>query len=183
MMRSKKYQRGAAKTRGSLVAEARKAASEHLRRHAAWHAPAASPVALFFFAHLLTLAAFALMKSGILQQEQLDHKSLVIWSVYGFLPLLLCSYLCFFAVARPVAGILARRFPDWTTTSLELASGAAYGAAVAVSLIALLQPDTWLSAALVLLIGLASGQGNWFIYRKLTAVAACPQETPPQERP
>ena len=113
-MSNKRNQRGAVKSRGSFTAEARRAAGEHLRRHAAWHAPAASPVALFFFAHLLTLAAFALMKSGVLQQDQLDHKSLVIWSVYGFLPLLLCSYLCFFVVARPVAGFLERRFPDWT---------------------------------------------------------------------
>lgn len=182
-MSNKRNQRGAVKSRGSFTAEARRAAGEHLRRHAAWHAPAASPVALFFFAHLLTLAAFALMKSGVLQQDQLDHKSLVIWSVYGFLPLLLCSYLCFFVVARPVAGFLARRFPDWTAGQLDLASGAAYGAAVAVALCLLLQPTAWLNAGLVLLVGIASGLGNWFLYRKLTADAACPIEPSPQERP
>lgn len=182
-MSSKRNQRSAAKSRGSLTAGAWRAAGEHLRRHAAWHAPAASPVALFFFAHLLTLAAFALMKSGVLQQDQLDHKSLVIWSVYGFLPLLLCSYLGFFVVARPVAGILARKFPDWPAVRLDLASGAAYGVAVAASLLLLLQPGAWLNGGLVLLVGLGSGLGNWFMYRKLTAVAACPVEPQPQEIP
>jgi hypothetical protein len=123
-------------------------------------------------AHLLTLLALICIKSGVLQQEQLIHKTVVTWAVYGFFPLLLCSYCCFFAVAKPVTGLLERKFPHWSPSMLTLSSGAAYGAAMGILLLLLLEPRTLLSAVFLLVIGIVNGLGNWFFYRKLTIVDA-----------
>lgn len=153
---------------------------QHFRNHVGWYLPALTPVALFLLAHLITLLTFFLTKSGMADQDQEVHKTVVTWAVYGFLPLLLSSYLCFFAVARPAFGVLARKFPLLTEAMLHLSTGASYGVAIGLSLLLLLMPDTGLNALLVLLIGLAVGQGNWFVYRKLV-VLEHPAGTPSLE--
>jgi hypothetical protein len=134
--------------------------------------PALAPLVFFFLAHGITLFTLILVKSGVLPQGQAMHKTLVTWAVYGFLPLLLCSYGCFFAVARPATGLLERRFPEWTPARLSLAAGGAYGAAIGIALLLLLAPKALLSALFLLTIGMATGLANWFLYRKLTVVAA-----------
>lgn len=171
------------RARGSLTREARQAINQHVREHAAWYAPAVSAVAFFLFAHLLTLLAFFLMKSGGMHQEQDVHKIIVTWAVYGFLPLLLCSYLCFFAVARPVTGLLARKCSFWTTTTMHLVTGAVYGAAIGLALLLLLVPDTWFNVLLVFCIGVATGEGNWFFYRKLAVPDPVIEEHRLEEQP
>jgi hypothetical protein len=169
--------------RGSLLAELRKTLAQHFRAHVAWYLPALTPVVLFLLAHLLTLLAFFLTKSGEAYQDQELHKTMVTWAVYGFLPLLLSSYLCFFVVARPAIGVLARKFPLWTDAALHLSAGGAYGLAIGLSLFLLLMPATLLNALLILLIGLAVGQGNWFVYRRLVAIEFVRETHPLEEQP
>jgi hypothetical protein len=171
-MRTKRNQRGVRRARVPLALSVRKAVTQHVRKHLVAYVPALLPLAFFFLAHLLTVLTLIFIKSGLLRQEHLLHKTVVTWAVYGFLPLLLCSYLCFFVVARPVTGILERKFPHWTATMLNLSSGGAYGAAMGLFLLLLLEPRTWLNAVFLLFIGMVVGQGNWFFYRKLTADAA-----------
>jgi len=157
--------------RVSLIAALRKAVARHLARHLVVYVPALLPLVLFFLAHGVTLLTLICIKSGVLQQGYLMHKTVVTWAVYGFLPLLLCSYGCFFAVARPATGMLERRFPEWPPLKLTLMTGAAYGAAVGLALLVLLEPRSLFRALFLLVIGMATGQGNWFLYRKLTVTA------------
>lgn len=171
-MRTNKNSRAANKARVSPVLALRKALSQHVRKHVVCYVPALAPLAFFLLAHGLTLCTLVLFRSGLLHQEQLVHKTLVTWAVYGFLPLLLCSYLGFFAVGRVAQAILERKYSHWSQKALTLTAGAAYGAAVGVCLLLLLAPDTWLNGLLVLLIGMAAGLGNWFFYRKLAIVDA-----------
>ena len=118
----------------------------------------------------MTLLALICIKSGVMP-EHLMPKTVVTWAVYGFLPLLLCSYGCFFAVARPVTSLLERKCLHLSATMLTLAAGAVYGAAIGSALFLLLEPGTVLNALFLLGIGMATGLGNWFLYRKLTVVA------------
>jgi len=166
-MRNKRNHRVVQKTGFSLVKGIHKAFVEHIKKNRLLYAPALAPISLFLLAHLLFLLAFVFMKMGVLQKEQLVHKTVVTWAVFGFPALLLSSYLCFFLVARFAVGILARKFPLWSATMLDLATGAAYGAAIGVFLVLLRKPDAWFSALLLLLVGIATGQGSWFFYRKL----------------
>lgn len=171
-MRTKRNQRGVRRARIPLTVALRTAVSRHIRNRLALYVPALVPLLLFFVAHLLALLVLICIKSGVLHQEQLIHKTAVTWAFYGFLPLLLSSYCCFFAVARPVAGLLPHKFPDWSTSLHTLSAGAAYGAAMSVLLFLLLEPRTLLNAVFLLLVGIATGLGNWFFYRKLTIVDA-----------
>lgn len=146
--------------------------SRHLRRHRLYYVPLLAPLILFLLAHLVTLLALMLIKSGVLTGEHVMVKTVVTWAVYGFLPLLLCSYLCFFTVARPAIGILARVCADWPSIGRDLTIGGVYGLVMGLTLALLLGPDTWLKGMTVMGIGLAAGQGNWFFYRKWEPVDA-----------
>jgi len=158
------------------MAGLRRAVSRHLNKHLVVYLPALAPLVFFFLAHGVTVLALILIKSGVLPQGQVLHKTLVTWAVYGILPLLLCSYGCFFAVARPATGVLARRFPEWTPTRLTLAAGAAYGAAVGLALLVLLEPGSLLRVLFLLTVGMATGLGNWLLYRKLTVTVVAADE-------
>lgn len=171
-MRTKRNQRGVRRARVPLTVVLRTAVSRHVRNRLVLYVPALVPLLLFLVAHLLALLILICIKSGVLHQGQSIHKTAVTWAFYGFLPLLLSSYCCFFAVARPVAGQLPHKFPDWTAPMHTLAAGAAYGAAMGMLLLLLLEPRTLLNAAFLLLVGIATGLGNWFFYRKLTIVDA-----------
>lgn len=171
-MRTTRNRRGVRRARVPLAVALRTAVSRHVRNHLVLYVPAFVPLLVFLVAHLLALVVVICIKSGVLQQEQLIHKTVVTWAFYGFLPLLLSSYCCFFAVARPVTGLLQHKFPDWSTPMHTLASGAAYGAAMGMLLLLLLAPRTPLNAVFLLLVGIATGLGNWFFYRKLTIVEA-----------
>ncbi|WP_028317343.1 hypothetical protein [Desulfobulbus elongatus] len=155
----------------------RGAIGRHLRKHLVIYVPAAAPLIFVLLAHGITVATLVLIRSGVLPQGLGLHKTLVTWGVYGFLPLLLCSYGCFFAVARPVTGLLTRRYPEWPPAGLTVVSGAAYGAAVALVLLLLLAPGSTLRVFFLLLIGMATGLGNWWLYRALTV--APPQTAQP----
>lgn len=171
-MRSKrKYTGGQAQGR-SILYGLRKAITRHFINNSAPYAPALSPLVFFFLAHIITLLALLFMQTGILQKDYILHKTMVTWAVYGFLPFLLCSYVSFYCIARPVADLLARRFPFWSSSILNISSGGAYGLAVGLFLVLLLKPHTGLSIFLLFFIGLAAGQGNWFFYRKLVNSAA-----------
>ncbi|MBV5319254.1 MAG: hypothetical protein JZU50_15800 [Desulfobulbaceae bacterium] len=150
----------------------RKALVQHIQKKIGFYAPALSPVVFFFLAHVITLLTLVFIKTGVLQNDQGIYKTVVTWAVYGFLPFLLCSYGSFYFVARPAAGALERKFPDWSATVRNLSSGGVYGAALVLALILLLRPDTGMDRLLLLLIGAAAGQGNWFFYRKLASIDA-----------
>jgi hypothetical protein len=143
-----------------------------VRKHLVVYVPALLPTVFVLFAHLVSLLTVIFIKSGFLGHEQLLHKTFVTWAIYGFLPLVLCSYCCFFAVARPVTGILERRFPLWSASMLTVSSGTIYGTAMGAFLFVLLEPATVLNTVFLLFIGMVVGQGNWFFYRKLTVVEA-----------
>jgi hypothetical protein len=147
----------------------RKALVQHIQKNIGSYAPALSPVIFFLLAHVLTLLTLVFMKTGVLQSDQGVCKTVVTWAVYGFLPFLLCSYGSFYLVARPAAGALDRKFPDWSVAVRNLASGGVYGAALVLALVLLLRPDTGINRLLLLLIGAAAGQGNWYFYRKLAS--------------
>jgi len=167
-MRSKRNRKGTqGKGISSIVEGIRQAFTQHIKKNSAPYAPALSPIVFFLLAHIITLLALIFMQAGMLPKDQVVCKTIVTWAVYGFLPLLLCSYVSFYFIARPVAGVLERKFPLWSEPVLNLSSGAAYGVAIGLFLVLLLNPNSGLSAFLVLLIGIAAGQGNWFFYRKL----------------
>ena len=171
-MRTKRNQRGVQRARVPLVLALRKVIARHVRKYLAVYVPALLPFAFVILAHFLILFVWVLMKSGILRPEHLALKTVVTWAFYGFPLLLLSSYLCFFAVARPVIGVLERKFPLWSVTMLNLSSGGVYGVTIGLFLLLLLEPRSWLNAIFLLLIGMAVGQGNWYCYRKLTVVDA-----------
>lgn len=125
---------------------------------------------LFILAHVLTLIVFILIHYGLVAQNPALYETVVTWAVYGFFPLLLCSYGCFFALARPGIFFLAKRFPHWSVSRLHLANGGVYGAGTGLALLALLQPGVGPKSLLLFLIGLTSGVGNWLLYRRLIAV-------------
>ena len=150
----------------------RKAIGQHLRKHLTIYVPAVMPLFFFLLAHAITVATLILIKAGVLPQGLELHKTLVTWGVYGFLPLLLSSYGCFFAVARPVVGQLTRRFPGWMPGILTLISGVAYGAAVGLVLLLLLAPDSMQRIFFLAPVGMATGLGNWWLYRALTEASA-----------
>ena len=170
-MRTKNNRRNVRRTRVSLATTLRRAVTGHLVGRLAVYLPALVPLTLFVLAHLLFLVALILLKSGILPPGQTMHKTLVTWAVYGILPLLFCSYGCFFAVARPASAVLARRFAQWTPATLTLAGGAGYGLSVATTLLIVLEPRSPLRVLFLLAIGMVTGLGNWWVYRKLTVTA------------
>ena len=167
-MRIKKNQRTAQKTGISVVHGMRKVFIQHVKKKGVVYAPALAPLVVFFLAHIVFLLAFVLMKMGVLQNEQLVHKTIVTWAVFGFPSLLLSSYICFYVVTRlAVGGMLARKFPLWSATMLNMSIGTVYGAGIGVLLVLLRKPEAWFSTLLLLCIGIVAGQGNWFFYRKL----------------
>ncbi|WP_310600688.1 hypothetical protein [Desulfobulbus sp.] len=176
-MKNKRNRRNTRRVRISPVSAVRKVLVQHLKKYLIVYVPAVMPLFFFFLAHGITVVTLILIKSGALPQGLALHKTLVTWGVYGVMPLLLCSYGCFFAVARPAAGLLARKFPQWMPDTLTLASGVAYGAAVALVLLLLLAPASIPRVFFLLLIGMTTGLGNWWLYRALTGASA--QAVPP----
>lgn len=166
-MSTQRTQRRARRPRQSPVAELRRALTAHLLKYPALYIPVAMPVVLFFLAHLLTLFAVFGITAGFLSHDQGLHKSALIWAVYGFRLLLPCSYAGFFAVAKPVTRILTNRYSQWPPLQLTLAGGAAYGLAICLILLALLGPSSPGRVLLLLFIGMTTGIGNWYIYRRL----------------
>ena len=140
----------------------RKALVQHVQKNSASYAPAFLPIVFFLLAHVSTLVV------RLLQQDQVVCKTIVTWAVYGFLPLLLCSYGAFYLVARPMVGVLERKFSYWSGTVQNLGVGVTYGAAIGIALALPLNKSVPLWGTLLLLvIGMAVGQGNWFFYRRL----------------
>jgi mannose/fructose/N-acetylgalactosamine-specific phosphotransferase system component IIC len=140
----------------------------HFKQHVAWYVPVVAPFLVSVFAHLLALAVFFLDKLNIVRVDLSVYKTMITWAYYGFRPLLLCSYFCFFALARPSITFLAKNMPQWTDTSLHLANGAIYGAGIGLTLLLWLNPGVGPKALLIFVIGLIVGLGNWFIYRFLS---------------
>lgn len=149
----------------------RAALSQGLRRllitKVGWYAPAVVPVLLSILAHLLTLIVFILIRCGLVAQNPMLYTHMITWAVYGCIPFLLCSYGVFFVLARPGIQVLAQKFPHWSATSLHLATGCIYGIATGLALLLLLQPGVGPKSLLLFLVGLISGVGNWYFYRKL----------------
>jgi len=170
--KNKRNRRNTRKARISPVSAVRKAIGQHLRKHLTIYVPAVMPLFFFLLAHAITVATLILIKAGVLPQDLELHKTLVTWGVYGLLPLSLCSYGCFFAVGRPVTGLLARKFPGWMPGILTLLSGVAYGAAVALVLLLLLAPGSMQRIFFLAPVGMATGLGNWWLYRSLTGASA-----------
>jgi len=140
-----------------------------LTTRVAWYAPAVFPVLLSVSVHLLTLITFILIRCELVAQNQLLYTNMVTWAVYGFIPLLLCSYAGFLMLARPGIQVLAQKLPHWSTSSLHLANGCIYGITTGLALLALLQPGVGPKSLLLFLVGLISGIGNWWFYRKLVS--------------
>ena len=154
-----------------------------LTNRVGWYVPAALPVLLFILAHLLTLITFIFIRYELLAPYQDAYKTMVTWAVYGFVPLLLCSYACFFAVARPGISVLARKLPHWSASHLHMANGGLYGCGIGLGLLVLLQPGVGPKSLLLFLIGLVSGFGNWQLYRRLVVVAPVDPDTlDPEEK-
>lgn len=128
------------------------------------------PLLLFFLAHLLTLIAFVLIRYELIPQDPVLYKTAVTWAVYGFIPLLLSSYCCFYALARPGIAFLARQFSQWSVSNLHLANGCVYGIGMGLALLVMLQPGIGLKSLILFLIGLVNGLGTWQLYRRLVAV-------------
>lgn len=169
-MNAPRRRRPPKRKRISIIVALLQGIRHHLITRVGWYVPAVVPVLLFVLAHLLTLIVFILIHCGLFAQNPALYKTVVTWAVYGFFPLLLCSYGCFFGLARPGIFFLAKRFPHWSLSNLHLANGGVYGAGTGVALLALLQPGVGPKSLLLFLIGLTSGVGNWLLYRKLTAV-------------
>lgn len=134
-----------------------------------WYAPAVFPVLLSIFAHLLTLITFLLMRCGLVAENQMLYINMITWAVYGFVPLLLCSYAGFLMLARPGIQMLAQKLPHWSVASLHLANGCIYGTATGLGMLALLQPGVGPKSLLLFLVGLISGMGNWWFFHKLVS--------------
>jgi hypothetical protein len=146
----------------------RKAITRHLKKYVLVYAPLLCPLLFFLLAHGMTITMLILIKSGLFQQGNILYKTLATWAFYGFLPLLLCSYGCFFAVARPVAGIIERSLPHLSPSMRNQAIASSYGIALVLTLLLLLGFGTLVHALLLIVIGMASGQGTWLFYRTLT---------------
>ena len=154
--------------RVAIIPALRRSLVQHFRSRLMAYVPASLPLLLFVFAHGGAILTLILIKSGVLSQDQAVHKTMVTWAVYGILPLLFCSYLCFFALARPATGFLVQRFPEWPPLQHTMAVGALYGGGVSMALMVLLEPNTVLRFCFLLVIGMSTGLGNWFFYRRLT---------------
>lgn len=169
-MNAPRRRRPPKRKRVSIIAALLQGIRHHLVTRVAWYVPAVAPVLLFILAHVLTLIVFILIHCGLFSQNPALYETMVTWAVYGFFPLLLCSYGCFYALARPGISFLAKRFPHWSVSNLHLANGCVYGAGTGLALLALLQPGVGLKSLLLFLIGLISGVGNWQLYLRLVAV-------------
>ena len=143
----------------------------HVIRHPLVYAPAAGPVALVLLAHIVAVPTHILLKSSAQINALALVDSVLTWSVYGFLPLLLLAYGGFHAVARPVAQILRQRWEDAPPVALSLLPGVAYGAVAGMGFLLLLRPGSELAELVVFAICLLIGILNWFVYRQL-----CPED-------
>lgn len=139
---------------------------QHVRRHPRLYAPAGAPILFLFVAHVVSLPALVLTRSGGTEGFGAACRTLLAWAVFGFLPFLVLSYLAFFLAARPLADLLARR-----QASLPSAVGflppAGYGVAIACGMFLLLRPGHWPGDLALLLCCLAAGTLNWFLYLRL----------------
>ena len=173
-VRSKRNQkRGSRSVNVSLAAMGRRLV-RHVKKHPAAYAPAVAPVLLLLCAHVISIPAHMVLKTAGLMQYQNVFDSMLTWGVYGFLPLVLVSYAAFHGVARPVASLLARKWPAMSATMFGLAPGAAYGVVAGIGFLALLRPGSEVGTLLLLLFCLLTGIVNWLFYRKMGGVAAVP---------
>lgn len=138
-----------------------------MQQRLSWYIPACAPIAVLLLAHLLTLLGFLFIHVHMASPVQELYKILVTWAVYGFVPLLFCSYLCYFVLARPGLALLARKLPHWSDGQLHLVNGLIYGAGIGLVLLLLLQPGVGAKALMIFLTGLVVGLCNWLLYRKL----------------
>ncbi len=150
--------------------------ARHVKKHPAVYAPAVAPVLLLLCAHVISIPAHMVLKTAGLMQYQNVFDSMLTWGVYGFLPLVLVSYTAFHGVARPFAGLLARRWPAIPAAVFALAPGVAYGVVAGVGFLALLRPGSGVGTLLLLLFCLLTGIVNWFFYRKMGDVAPVPAD-------
>ncbi|MGI6657379.1 MAG: hypothetical protein ACOX5Z_11305 [Desulfobulbus sp.] len=173
-MANRRKRRDPPPPRRPLLRELWTAVLTHVRHHVVAYLPALVPIAFFVLAHLFGLAAALLECSGILSPEQMLHKPVVTWAVYGFLPLLLCSYVGFFVSARLILAPLAQRFPSWSAWVQQSVAAAVHALVVALALFLLLGSGLGrIAGSLTVVLGLAAGLGNWLLYRFLVAA---PQE-------
>ncbi len=142
------------------------ALKRHVMNHLGWYVPAFVPIVMVFVC--MVLALIALFLPG-----DIKH-SLYQWSVYGllgFLPILICSYGCFFLLLHFGVLWLAKRFPHWSDGTLHFGIATLYGLGAALMLLLWVRPegDSTPQTMLVIgLIGLVCGWGNWHLFRKLT---------------
>ena len=167
-MNGTRRRRTPAPKRGSLIAGLGQSLRRHVQQRLSWYIPACTPIAVLLLAHLLTLIVFLLIHLRIAAPVQEVYKVLITWAVYGFVPLLFCSYLCYFALAKPGLALLARKLPHWSDIQLHLFNGLLYGAGIGLVLLLLLQPGVGPKALMIFLTGLVVGLGNWLLYRKLS---------------
>ncbi len=149
-----------------------KALIKHLRSHAASYAPAVTPTVFFILAHGITFPALVLAKTGVIGNYQTVYTAVVTWAVYGLLPLLVCSYIPFFLVARPLVAFLEKRYADWSELFRDGLTGTGYGVVIGLGLVALLSPGSWFGNLSLLVFGTVVGLLNWLFYRKIICVDA-----------
>jgi len=166
-MKSTRKRRPAKRRQVSIKAALGQGLHHLLTTRVSWYAPAVVPVLLSILVHLLTLITFILIRFELIAQHQMLYTNMITWAVYGFIPLLLCSYTVFFVLARPGIQMLARKLPHWSASSLHLTNGLVYGITTGLALLLLLQPGVGPKSLLLFLVGLISGVGNWYLYRKL----------------
>jgi hypothetical protein len=131
-----------------------------------------TPAVFFILAHGLTFPVLVLVKTGVIGNFQTVYTTVVTWAVYGLLPLLICSYIPFFLVARPLVSFLEKRYADWSETARDGVAGAAYGVVIGLGLVALLSPGSWFGNFSLLVFGTVVGLLNWFFYRNFLCVDA-----------
>lgn len=132
------------------------------------YAPAAGPVGLVLLTHIIAVPAHILFKSSAQMNALALVDSILTWSVYGFLPLLLLSYCCFHGVARSVARIVKQHWDTAPPMMLSLLPGVTYGAVAAMGFLILLRPGTEFVALVIFAVCLLIGMLNWFVYRQLS---------------
>lgn len=140
----------------------------HVRRHPLIYAPAVGPVVLVLLTHIIAVPAHILFKSSARINAMTLVDSILTWSVYGFLPLLLLSYGCFHGVARSVAQMLKQQWDNAPPAVIGLLPGIAYGAVAAMAFLILLRPGSEYIELAIFTVCLLIGMLNWFVYRLLS---------------
>ena len=144
----------------------------HVKRHPLLYAPVSAPVLFLLLAHLVSLPAHILLKATGLLAHQAFFDTMLTWSVYGFLPVVLGSYVSFHAVARPVAALIEQRQASLreSVPLLFLLPGAMYGAVIGCGLLVLLRPGSSSGELVLFLFCLLIGMLNWFLYCQMAGI-------------